>query len=93
MRILLDKNIKERLRHHLAEHDVHTVRYMGWGDLPNGALLEEAVQAGYHVLLTGDKKMKYTQNLAEWDIQVVEIDQQAPLTDDFVDAIRSMIGG
>ena len=29
MKILLDKSVNERLRHHLPEYTVHTARYMG----------------------------------------------------------------
>ncbi len=56
MKILLDKCVHEGLRHHLPG-TVHTARYMGWGSLPNGKLLDEAERHGYDVVVTADSRM------------------------------------
>ena len=37
---------------------------MGWSDLDNGDLLDEAEREGYQVLITTDQNMRYQQNLS-----------------------------
>jgi hypothetical protein len=39
-------------------------RDRGWDRLSNGDLLEEAERAGFDVLVTADKNMRYQQNLS-----------------------------
>ena len=36
MRILLDHNVPESLRHLITAHEVHTAHYLGWDTLRNG---------------------------------------------------------
>ena len=91
MKILLDKSVNERLRHHLPEYTVHTARYMGWSRHTNGELLDEAEQAGYRALLTSDLSMKHTQNLDKWNIEAIDVEQQRPLSDEFISEIRERI--
>lgn len=62
-RILLDENLPVALRHLLVGHDVRTVRDLGWVGVGNGALLSRAEEADFEVLLTGDKNLRYQQNL------------------------------
>ncbi len=63
MRILIDHNLDWRLKHHLPGHEVKTVFEMGWSDLLNGELLDQAVDAKFDVLLTSDSNIKHQQNL------------------------------
>jgi hypothetical protein len=42
-----------------------------WGTLTNGDLLAEAERAGFDVLLTADKNMRYQQNLRGRRIAIV----------------------
>lgn len=44
---------------------------MGWDRLSNGELLTAAEQAGFEVLLTTDKNIRYQQNLAGRKIAIV----------------------
>lgn len=88
---ILDKSVSERLRHHLPEYTVHTARHMGWSRHTNGELLDEAEQAGYRALLASDLSMKHTQNLAKWKIEVIEVEQQRPLSDHYIEEIRERI--
>lgn len=46
---------------------------LGWDRLRNGELLAAAEQAGYEVLLTTDKNLRYQQNLKERTIAIVVI--------------------
>jgi hypothetical protein len=47
----------------LAEHTVVKAKERGWDTLTNGELLSVAEKAGFNVLLTADKNMRYQQNL------------------------------
>ena len=71
MRILLDHCVPKPLRREFPAHEVKTTREMGWEALKNGRLLEEAIAAGFAVLLTVDQNIRYQQNLAGRPIAVV----------------------
>ena len=45
MRILLDHNIPESLRHLITDHEVHTAHYLGWDTLRNGELLRRTAES------------------------------------------------
>jgi hypothetical protein len=64
MRILFDHGTPFPLRVFLTGHSVTRTQDMGWDRLSNGALLTAAEQAGFEVLLTTDKNIRYQQNLA-----------------------------
>jgi len=64
MRILLDHSTPRGISHALAHHSVVLAKNLGWNTLSNGDLLKEAERAGYDLLLTADKNMRYQQNLA-----------------------------
>jgi len=44
---------------------------MGWDRLSNGALLIAAEQAGFELLLTTDKNLRYQQNLTDRTIAIL----------------------
>lgn len=71
MHVLFDKNAPYRLARHLEEHDVSTADECGWDRLENGDLLAEAEKAGFQVLLTADKNLRYQQNLSGRKIALV----------------------
>jgi predicted nuclease of predicted toxin-antitoxin system len=71
VRILLDHNLDWRLKNYLPGHEVKTVFEMGWSDLLNGELLDQAIQARFDVLLTGDSNIKHQQNLRARPIAIV----------------------
>ncbi len=52
------------LRHDLPNHDITLAAERGWEGLKNGDLLSAAEAAGFEVLVTVDKKLRYQQNLA-----------------------------
>lgn len=64
MRILLDHNVPAPLRYWLIGHRVETAYERGWAELTNGDLLGSAEKAGFDVLITTDKGIRYQQNLA-----------------------------
>jgi hypothetical protein len=54
-----------------ADHMVREAKAQGWDTLKNGDLLTAAEAAGFAVLLTSDKNMRYQQNLTGRTIAIV----------------------
>ena len=52
------------LRVFLTGHSIEDARTRGWEELANGELIEAAEQAGFELLVTTDKNIRYQQNLA-----------------------------
>jgi predicted nuclease of predicted toxin-antitoxin system len=66
MKLLLDENIPEKLRQSFdLEHEVYTVRYMGWSGLKNGNLMQVMMQEAFEGLVTMDKNLPNQQNLTQ----------------------------
>ena len=76
MRILFDQATPVPIRPFLKGHTVRTAAQEGWDRLSNGELLNVAAAAGFDVLLTTDKNMRYQQNLAGRKIAVVVLGLQ-----------------
>lgn len=73
MRILFDQGTPVPFRRYLIDHVVGISTDLGWERLRNGDLLVAAEQAGYELLLTTDKNLRYQQNLKERMIAIVVI--------------------
>jgi hypothetical protein len=72
MLVLFDNGTPRTLARYLIDHHAVTeARARGWEELENGALLNEAEAAGFEVLVTTDKNLRYQQNLAVRKIAVV----------------------
>ena len=76
MRVLLDQGVPVPMSLHLEGHDVRTASQQGWDTLSNGELLEAAEAAGFNVLLTTDKNIRYQQNLKGRKIAFVVLGNQ-----------------
>ena len=63
MLILFDHGTPKGLIRALPGHTVHTAQAKGWDTLSNGALLNAAEEAGFQLLLTTDRRIRYQQNL------------------------------
>ena len=63
MRILLDECLPARLGRELVGHEAATAPKMGWAGLKNGALLGQAVAAGFEVFVAVDKNLPTQQRL------------------------------
>jgi hypothetical protein len=61
--VVFDHGTPKGLIRALPGHAVHTAQSKGWGTLSNGALLDAAEEAGFEVLLTTDRRIRYQQNL------------------------------
>jgi hypothetical protein len=76
MRVLFDQATPVPVRFHLPQHEIRTAAEEGWGRLGNGELLAAAEAAGFDVLLTTDKNLRYHQNLSKRKIAIVVLGQQ-----------------
>lgn len=76
MRVLFDQATPVPLRQFLEGHTVRTAAQQKWDRLRNGELLDAAEAAGFDVLVTTDKNMRYQQNLTGRKIAVVVLSKQ-----------------
>jgi len=71
MLILFDHGTPRSIARFLAGHTVELALARGWDRLANGALLKAAEDAGFDVLLSTDKNIRYQQNLKDRRIAIV----------------------
>ena len=71
MKILLDECVTKHLKPHLSNHQVSTVRELGWSGVKNGKLMTLCVENGFEILLTIDKNLHHQQNLDKYPITIV----------------------
>jgi len=76
MRVLFDQATPVPIRPFLTGHAVSTAAQEGWDRLRNGELLDAAEAAGFEVLITTDKNMRYQQNLAGGKIAIIVLGKQ-----------------
>lgn len=55
---------------------------MGWSGLKNGKLLAKTQEAGFDILLTIDKNIKYQQNIDKLSIILVILDTKSSKIED-----------
>ena len=98
MRVLFDQGTPVPLRHVLTQHETETAFERGWSQLQNGALLDAAECAGFEVLLSTDRNLRYQQNLTSRRLGIVvlsttswpRIQRALPLVTNAVD--RTTVG-
>jgi hypothetical protein len=71
MRVLFDNGTPRGLAAYLTGHIVEEARLYSWEELANGDLIEAAEGAGFEVLVTNDKNIRYQQNLKDRQIALV----------------------
>jgi predicted nuclease of predicted toxin-antitoxin system len=71
MKLLLDENLPKRLKQHFEEHEIYTVRDMGWNGVKNGELLKLMIAAEFQVLITFDKNLQFQQNFAKYTLPII----------------------
>ena len=80
MRVLFDNGTPRPIAGGLTGREIAHARRIGWHELKNGELIQRAEEAGYEVLLTTDKNIRYQQNLSGRKIALVVLgNQQWPL--------------
>ena len=92
MLILFDHVTPRGVARSLAGHTVTKAKDRGWDKLTNGDLPAEAERAGFDVLLTADKNMRYQQNLTGRRIALVVLGTpQWPLVKLHLDKIAAAV--
>jgi len=71
VRVLFDQGTPVPLRRAFTAHIVETVYEKDWATLENGELLTAAEHAGFEVLVTTDRNLRYQQNLKARRITIV----------------------
>jgi hypothetical protein len=71
--VLFDNGVPRGLAVFLTTHIVEEARLHGWEELANGELIDAAEQAGFNVMVTTDKNIRYQQNLDARKIALVAL--------------------
>ncbi len=91
-RVLFDHSALAPLARFLKAFDIRLADEIRWARLRNGDLLTQAEQAGFDVLLSGDKSMKTEQNMNDRKIALLYMsDNHWPIVKDHVPAIEQEI--
>jgi hypothetical protein len=92
MLILFDNGTPAPLRYALTGHVVVEAIERGWDRLLNGELIAAAEAAGFDVLVTTDKSIRYQQNLKDRKIAFVVLgNQQWPVLRRFVEKVVAAV--
>ncbi len=73
MKVLLDENISNSWIKELTNHQVESVKTMGWLGKKNGELLGLAVLNKFEAFVTWDKQLQYQQNLTKFELAVIVV--------------------
>jgi hypothetical protein len=92
MLILFDNGTPAPLRYALKNHVVVEAIERGWDTLANGELIAAAEEAGFELLLTTDKNLRYQHNLKDRKIAFVVLgNQQWPVLRRHVDRVVAAV--
>ncbi len=92
MRILFDNGTPKPIAHNLSGHVVSFARQIGWHELKNRELIQRAEAAGYDLLLSTDKNIRYQQNMKGRKIALVVLgNQQWPVVKQHLDRIVAAV--
>ena len=71
MLILYDHGTPAPLAFFLTDHTVRKAKDLGWHTLTNGEIMQVAEEAGFEILITTDKNIRYQQNLTGRKIAIL----------------------
>jgi hypothetical protein len=92
MKILFDNGTPKPIARSLSSHQVTFARKIGWHELENGELIQRAEDAGYELLLSTDKNIRYQQNLAGRKIAIVVLgNSQWPMVKLHLDKVSAAV--
>ena len=92
MKILFDNGTPKPIARTLTGHDVMFARQIGWHELENGELIQQAEDAGYDMLLSTDKNIRYQQDLSGRRIALVVLgNSQWPMVRQHLDKISEAV--
>lgn len=89
MKILLDECVTKRLKKHLEEYEVYTVRELELSGIKNGKLMTFCVENGFDILLTIDKNLMYQQNLDGYPVTIVLLNSLSSKIEELVTFLPS----
>ena len=92
MKILFDNGVPKPISRCLTGHEVTYARRIGWHGLENGELIQRAEEAGYDLLISTDKNIRYQQNLTGRRIALIVLgNQQWPLVQLHLDRVAAAV--
>jgi len=92
MKILFDNGTPNPIARSLIEHEGTFARKIGWHELENGELIRKAEKAGYQLLLSTDKNIRYQQNPSSRKIALVVLgNSQWPMVQLHLDKIVAAV--
>jgi predicted nuclease of predicted toxin-antitoxin system len=89
MKILLDECITKRLKEHLTEYEVLTVRELNLSGIKNGKLMTFCVENNFDILLTIDKNLMFQQNLDQYPVTIVVLNSRTSKIEELVTFLTS----
>jgi predicted nuclease of predicted toxin-antitoxin system len=90
MKILLDECITKRLKIHLDEFDVFTIRELNLSGIKNGTLMSYCTENNFDVLLTIDKNLMFQQNLDKYPVTIVILNSITSKLEELVQFLPSL---
>jgi hypothetical protein len=92
MLILFDHGTPRSIARWLQGHVVVEAVQKGWDTLSNGALLNAAEEAGFDLLLSTDKNIRYQQNLTGRRIAIVILgNPRRPAVHRYIDRVIAAV--
>ena len=89
MKILLDECVTKRLKKHLYEYEVFTVRELELSGIKNGKLMTYCFENGFDILLTIDKNLTFQQNLDKYPLTIVVLNCYTSKIEDLIEFLPS----
>jgi hypothetical protein len=77
MLVLFDHGTPRGIARSLHPHTIKEAKAQGWDTLTNGELLRVADEAGFDLLLTTDKNLRFQQNLRGRKLAIVVLSNTA----------------
>src|SRR5262249_30670609 len=94
MPILFDHGTPRSIKRHLHGHTVIEAIERGWDTLSNGDLLSAAEKAGFDLLLSTDKNIRYQQNLTGRRIGIVILgNSRRPIVERYIERVIAAVNG
>jgi glutamate racemase len=92
MKILFDNGTPNTIARSFIGHEVTFARQIGWAELENGELVQRVEDAGYELLLSTDKNIRYQQNLTGRKIALIVLgNSQWPMVRVHLDKIVAAV--
>jgi len=89
MKILLDECVTKRLKIHLQEFEVCTVRELNLSGIKNGKLMTYCAENSFDVLLTIDKNLMFQQNLEKYPVTIAVLNSVTSKIEELVTFLPS----